>query len=162
MGPLNYDELPGLEDVYFEDSLVRDVVRSPTYLSFTLTAAIRPSHPSYEPPALGEKHCFRSATLTFPTVRSQTWHAHVTSGFTDAAGAVDYGNIDTFVADPKGFYHLEGEWGSVDLVSGAPQLDILSPESVAHAQRANELAAWITGRRLAEHGHGHDHEHEHE
>jgi hypothetical protein len=164
VGPLNYDELPGLEDVYLEDSFVREVVQELTFLSFTLTAALAPSHPAYEPPPKGEKHCFRSAALTFPAVRRRIWHTPRRSGFVDAAGAVDYGNIDRFVAEPKGFYHLEGEWGSIDIESGAPQFDMISRDAPQHTQRAREFAAWLAGRPLADHdeeGHDHDHDHGH-
>lgn len=162
----SYSELPGLEDVNLEDSLVREIVETQNYVSFTLTVVLRPTHPCYGPPIPDERHCFRAGTLTFPHAVARNWTARAASAFVDGAGAVDWGNIDRFVADPRGFYHLEGEWGSVDITSGAPQLDVLATENAEHAQKRQELAAWIEGRALSDahehelpHDDGHHHDH---
>lgn len=146
LGPLNYDDLPGLEAVYLEDSFVREIVECESFTSFTLLAALTPDHPQYEAPRPREQHSYRVATLTFPNVRAITWHARGGQAFTDADGALDYGNVDCFVADPRGFYHLEGEWGSVDITSDAPELRLHHPVTVDHRRRVEELAEWVRGQ----------------
>lgn len=155
LGTLNYDELPGLEGVYLEDSYVRDIAESPLLLGFTLLVALGPDHPQYVRPRPGERHCYLAATLTFPDVRKITWHARHDREFFDADRARDLGNIDRFTAEPQGYYHLEGEWGSVDIASGAPQLDVLAPEPHARAHVREEYAAWIAGTPLKKHAHHH-------
>jgi hypothetical protein len=155
IGPLNYDELPGLEDVYLEDSFVRDIESTPSLLRFVLVAALTPAHPAYERPSPREQHCFRTAFLTFPDVRKTIWHARNEAAlYTDLAGAIDRGNIDRFTAEPDGHYHLEGDWGSVDVVSGAPLFELAAREAHARAHKREDLEAWITGVKKP---HGHEH-----
>jgi hypothetical protein len=57
-GTLNYDELAGLEEIYLEDSYVREIFEEERFTSFKLLAALTPEHPQYEEPALREPHCF--------------------------------------------------------------------------------------------------------
>jgi hypothetical protein len=141
---LTYDQLPGLEDVYLEDSLVREIVETESCTSFTLLIALTPDHPAYDGRAPTEAHAYRAATLTFPNVRARTWHARTSLRFADAETAVDYGNIDGFTAD-GGAYRLEGEWGSLELWSDAPELSLVHPEPHGTRARAREYAAWIAG-----------------
>ncbi len=173
VGPLDYTSLPGLEDVLLEDSLVIEIVESASFLSFTLLAALSPTHPAYEEPSPRDRYCFRNAALTFPRPRKVTWQERTDRRFRDATGMVDRGNIDALLADPGGFYHLEGDFGVVDVVSGAPQLDVLATQSRARALRTEQLAAWMDGRPMPERaegderdeaggGHHHDHEHGHD
>ena len=159
--PLNYDELAGLEQVLFEDSLVREIVETRHEMKLVLTAALTPQHPSYEPPEAGQKHTYRPATLTFPHKVKTIWHSRNFGHFTDAEGATDQGNIDRFVATPEGFYHLEGEWGSVDVFSQSPVLLVLTKPSHARADRARVFASWVSGAPVAA-AHDHDHDHRHD
>jgi hypothetical protein len=160
IGALDYSSLPGLEEVLLEDSLVLEIVESPSFLSFTLLAALAPSHPAYE------THCFRSAALTFPGTRKVTWSERHDARFIDAAGLVDRGNIDGLVADPGGFYRVEGDWGVVDVVSGPPQLEILGAQSAKRTLRIRQLEAWMDGRPIptdleADEDGDPDHDHHH-
>jgi hypothetical protein len=159
IGPLNYDELPGLEDVYLEDSFVREIVESDTYVSFTLVVALLKDHPLWEDPPRGERHCYRLGALTFPAVRSKKWHERAAPAYSDRGGALDQGNIDVLVAEPGGFYHVEGEWGSLDVASAAPQLDLTGDEPHARVHRAHHLRAWLTGQPVVVEDDGHDHHH---
>jgi hypothetical protein len=145
---LNYDELPGLEDVYLEDSFVREIIERSDSTSFSLMAALAPEHPDYESPARREAHRYRMATLTFAGVRARTWHVRTMEPFTDADGGVDYGNIDRFTADCNGFYLLEGEWGRVEIRSRSPELVILQREPREHRTFRKKYAAWIEGNAL--------------
>jgi hypothetical protein len=143
---LNYDQLPGLEGIYLEDSFVREIVETEDYTSFTLIAALSPDHPAYEEPAPKEAHRYRVAVLTFPSVRARTWHIRTTERFTDADGAVDYGNIDRFTAGGDGVYRLEGEWGRVEIRSGPPELVVVHQDAYEHRQLREAYAAWIEGK----------------
>jgi hypothetical protein len=143
---LKYDELPGLEDVYLEDSFVREIVETDTYTSFTLMAALRPGHPSYGEPAPKEQHRYRMAALTFSEIRSRTWHARTMERFTDADTAVDYGNIDRFTVDSHGVYRLEGEWGSVEIRSDPPELLVLCAETHERGVLRSAYEAWMSGK----------------
>ena len=160
VGRLNYTDLPGLEDVFLEDSLVRDIVETAEFVSFTLLVVLTPSHPAYERPPHLERHCFRTATLTFPRPRKVTWHERRDARFVDALGAVDLGNIDAFVATPLGHYRVEGDFGVVDIASLAAQLDLVAIETPSRL--AVELRAWVEGREPPPaHDHDHDHGHAH-
>jgi hypothetical protein len=143
---LNYDELPGLEDTYLEDSFVREIVETDDYTSFTLVVALTPNHPAYESPAPKEPHSYRTATLTFPNIRARTWHTRTLQPFTDADSAVDYGNIDRLTFDSDGVYRLEGEWGNVEIRSDPPVLLILHPETHERRHLRKAYAAWIEGK----------------
>ena len=112
---VSYSELPGLENVYLEDSFVLDIEESSDKLVFELDAVLTPAHPSYAPPRPDEQYCYRRARLQFKT-DSVSWLARSQSRFRDAAGEEDLGNIDVFTAD-CGHYHLEGDWGTVEIES---------------------------------------------
>jgi hypothetical protein len=126
---------------------VREIVETDAYTSFTLMAALTPEDPSYEQPAPKEPHRYRMATLTFPNIRSRTWHARTMQPLTDADGAVDYGNIDLFTADRDGVYCLEGEWGKVAIRSDPPEFLVLHHESREHYALRKDYAAWLGGER---------------
>jgi hypothetical protein len=173
LGPLNYDELPGLEDVVLEDSFVREVVETPDGLRFVLTAALKRTHPFWQPPRSNERHCFKPAMLAFHDAQVR-WSRRGNARFTDVDGAVDLGNIDRLVAPPEGGYHIEGDFGVVDVLrSRAPVFTIVgaSPEDRAYLREA--LAAWVRnapppdapapkpGDGTHDHEHGHDHAHGH-
>ncbi len=54
-----YTELPGLADVYLEDSYVLGIEARPAELRFLLDLVLTPSHEQYRPPLPGEQHCYR-------------------------------------------------------------------------------------------------------
>ena len=120
----NYQELPGFENVLLEDSYVLRIVEEPARLVFELELVLLPGHPRYEPPAPGEAHCYRAAELEFAGIEEASWGKRRFRPFTDARGDVDLGNIDALLETAPGRYHLEGDWGAVDVRSGAPVLRI--------------------------------------
>ncbi|MDT7840978.1 hypothetical protein [Streptomyces justiciae] len=61
------------------------------------------------------------ARIEFPEVRNLTWTDQGTPPAVDASGETDYGGIDALFRDGPGF-HIEGDWGSIDVVSGAPRI----------------------------------------
>jgi hypothetical protein len=113
-----YHHLPGFEHVYLEDTYVLDIVEEPTQLVFTLEVVLTEGHPLYQGPSIEAQYCYREALLKFSDIKKIIWTSRHFQAFTDASGSVDYGNIDIFYK--SGFtYHLEGDWGSVNIESSA-------------------------------------------
>jgi hypothetical protein len=164
VGSLNYEELPGLEHVCLEDSFVREVAQDGGTLRFVLTAALLRGHPYYTNPRSNERHCFRPATLTFREAQVK-WRARSNARFVDSEGAVDLGNIDTFVAPAEGGYHIEGDFGVLDIVRArAPVFIVVGESPGPRTYRRGALRRWVrTGSGMATPGddHAHDHAHAH-
>lgn len=120
----SYSEIPGLENVYLEDSFVLAIEESSDKLVFELDAVLTSAHPSYAPPRPDEQYCYRSAILQFIT-DNVSWLARSQSRYRDASGEEDLGNIDVFTAE-RGRYHLEGDWGTVEIESSVPPQFILT------------------------------------
>jgi hypothetical protein len=160
LGPLNYSDLPGLEDVSLEDSFVREVVQDGATLRFILLAALLRDHPFYSGPRGNERHSFRPATLTFNDAEVK-WGKRSQLRFIDAEGAVDLGNIDQLVAPAAGGYHIEGDWGSLDVVrSRAPVFLVLGESSNLRHYRRDIFRAWVRQTPAPAHeahdGHAHE------
>jgi hypothetical protein len=122
-----YYELPGFSDVYLEDSYVLGIAKEPTKLTFLLDLVLRESHPLYTTPQNGQQYCYYPANLEFPNVERLRWvkqHLHST---TDAEGNLDYGNIDA-LDYINGYYHVEGDWGIVEVQSDPPLIRLHSPQ----------------------------------
>lgn len=124
---VHYAKLPGLKDVYLEDSYVLSIVDEPGTFKLTLQVVLTEAHPSYERPVLA-RYAYRLAVLEFRDVVRVTWARRSKRKYRDADGRVDYGNVDVFYrergADDE-VYHLEGDWGVVDLVSAPPILRLV-------------------------------------
>ena len=114
MSKVPYHYLPGFENVYLEDTYVLDIVEEPTRLIFTLDVVLTEGHPLYQVPSIEEQYCYRKALLEFSGIKKIMWISRHLQPFTDATGSVDYGNIDIFYKSDF-TYHLEGDWGSVDI-----------------------------------------------
>lgn len=117
---VHYGKLAGLKDVYLEDSYVLSIIDEPRSLRFTLLLVLRAQHPSYVKPTSQDRYCFRLGVLEFRDVTSVEWKARSKRRYRDADGRVDYGNIDAFFGEGEGAYHLEGDWGIVDVRSAPP------------------------------------------
>jgi hypothetical protein len=117
-----YWELPGLENVYLEDSFVGDIEESADRIAFELDLVLRESHPLYHTPKEGEQYCYRDAALVFDRPSEVTWYDRSMKVSSDAAGEPDLGNIDllTYSGDR---YRLSGDWGSIELSSEKPRID---------------------------------------
>lgn len=109
----SYEELPGLDVVYLEDSFVLAIREGPHELMFELDAVLTPRSPAYAPPPEDEQYCYRRAKLIFRGA-DITWLARSEARYTDASGREDLGNIDVFTAQGQRYY-LEGDWGSVQI-----------------------------------------------
>lgn len=109
---IDYEQFPGLDGFYLEDSFVLAITETPSTLTFTLDAVLTPEHPAYRPPRPGEHHCYRSAELLFIDFSKTEWLHRSHRLFTDATGAKDLGNIDVLTADASSVL-LEGDWGRV-------------------------------------------------
>ena len=120
-----YYELPGFDQVYFEDSFVTGVIETGAELSFLLDLVLREGHPSYSPPKPREQYCYRQAKLMFAHPTLVRWETRDFRPTTDANGEVDYGNIDAIQALDDGSYYLEGNWGAVLIVSDPPSIVLL-------------------------------------
>jgi hypothetical protein len=116
MSKVPYHYLPGFENVYLEDTYVLNIVEEPTRLIFTLDVVLTEGNPLYQVPSIEEQYCYRKALLEFSGVEKIIWISRHLHPFTDATGSVDYGNIDIFYKSDF-TYHLEGDWGSVDIES---------------------------------------------
>jgi hypothetical protein len=116
-----YETIPGLENLYLEDSWVLGVYESDRSLTFDLDAVLTEQHPRWHPPTPGEQYAYCRLTLTFPAVRSIEWLDRGRPPATDASGEQDWGNIDTFVVE-NGVYEMEGDWGHVRIQADPPQI----------------------------------------
>lgn len=109
----SYEDVPGLNVVYLEDSFVLAIRESPHELVFELDAVLTPNCPAYAPPPENEQYCYHRGELIF-TAADITWLVRSEARYTDASGEEDLGNIDVFTA--QGYrYHLQGDWGSVEI-----------------------------------------------
>lgn len=118
-----YEQLPGFEGVYLEDSFVLAIREDMNRLEFDLEIVLRESHPRYHPPKQGEQYYYEKTTLVFSGVSSKVWTRRSIVAVVDANGETDYGNIDRFELLPSGEYDVEGEWGQVRVRSGVPILE---------------------------------------
>jgi hypothetical protein len=114
-----YDELPGLEHLYLEDSWVLAVEETAHELRFVVEAVLTETHAHWRPPRPGEQYCYHRVELVFSRPRSVEWLKRMEGPpAVDASGEVDFGNIDAFRWDASVF-ELEGDWGAVR-VDGEP------------------------------------------
>jgi hypothetical protein len=143
--PLDYEMLPGFEDLYLEGSFVLDIVEDEGWVKFVLNAALRPRHPHYERPPAAQAHCYRRLQVTFRELRKTTWFARSELVYTDADGRKDHGCIDSFTAEPDGSYVLEGDWGGVAIESASPTVQLVGRLPEIWVRRRIALDAWLDG-----------------
>ena len=119
----SYEELPGFEHLYLEDSWVLRVNDTPGELRFDMEAVLTEDHPQWHPPKPGEQYAYKRVALVFAKPRRVQWAERMHGPpAVDASGEVDYGNIDVFTWDGTRF-ELQGDWGKVS-VDGDPPLVI--------------------------------------
>jgi len=114
-----YRELPGLEDVYLEDSWVLKIEVDANCLSITLDLVLLKSHPEYSILAIGEQYCYRKGKMVFSNVCELGWREKASRPAIDANGEIDFGSIDSFEYE-DGRYAISGEFGQIDMVAGPP------------------------------------------
>ena len=116
---IHYGKLAGLKDVYLEDSFVLGIADDPGMFRLTLQVVLREQHPKFVQPTSPDRYCFRLGVLEFRGATQVNWTTRSKKRYRDADGRVDYGNIDVFYCE-DGAYHLEGDWGVVDVRSAPP------------------------------------------
>ncbi|WP_371660132.1 hypothetical protein [Streptomyces sp. NBC_00280] len=120
----NYLRFPGFENVSLEDSYVLDIAVHPGVLTLKIDLLLLPGHPEYRDPLLGERACFRQATVVFSSVRDLHWAGQsVIKSAIDASGSVDFGSVDSLTRLDDSF-KIEGDWGEINLRSDTPSLSI--------------------------------------
>jgi hypothetical protein len=116
--------IPGFEEVSLEDSYVLDIEVHPGILTIKLDLLLLPGHPQHRTPQPGERACFRSATIVFPSVRGLRWTGQdVVRPAIDASGTLDFGSVDSMTRIGSG-YQVLGDWGEINLESAVPSLSI--------------------------------------
>lgn len=123
----NYYQLPGLEQIYLEDSYVLNVEEAEDYIKFLLLLVLTEKHAAYTPPKPGEQYCYRNACLEFENASNIHWISRKMTPSTDAAGEIDYGNIDSMMFT-GGTYYLSGSWGEIEITSSRPKINFLDQE----------------------------------
>lgn len=113
-----YEQLPGFEHLYLEDSWVLAVDEDNKGLRFLVEAVLTEEHPEWKPRKPNEQYSYRRIEIRFDDPDHLTFRRSDAPPAVDASGETDYGNIDTFVWE-GGRYELEGSWGSAT-VEGAP------------------------------------------
>lgn len=114
---MNYYEIPMLSNIYLEDSYVLAINEGVNSLAFELDVVLTEKHSKYEKPRAGEYYCYRRASLRFSHVESLEWVERQFFAFSDAAGEIDFGNIDSFCC-AEGWCLLSGDWGRVKIKGG--------------------------------------------
>ena len=115
-----YEELPGFEHLYLEDSWVLGVHESGDELRFDIEVVLTENHPDWLPPKLGELYAYKRVALVFRKPREVTWLERMTGPpAVDASGEIDYGHIDVFRWAGSTF-DLQGEWGRVRVHGDPP------------------------------------------
>lgn len=120
---VHYSELPGLDQVYLEDSFVLGVAVAPGLVDVLLDVVLREGHPAYKRPDGGEQYCFRRGTLRFYDVTEVQWRMPAGRPALDASGDTDYGGLDEFVLD-RATRRLVGEIGEIAIVCGGQTLNL--------------------------------------
>lgn len=123
MKNIQYYELPELEQVYLEDSFVLGIDTTNSALIFEMEIVLRESHPLYYKPLPDEQYCYCRAALKFSKIERIEWVRKDTTPSIDAAGEIDYGNIDVFFVEDKKHY-LRGDWGEVNIYASELSLTI--------------------------------------
>jgi hypothetical protein len=118
----SYEQLPGFEGYYLEDSFVLGLKVTPEALEFDLLAVVTPVHPEHTTPQPGEQHPYRPARIRFDGLRRLTFLGERTIvPAVDAAGDRDLGNIDALVAAGDS-YRISGDWGVIEIESSTPTI----------------------------------------
>lgn len=116
-----YEELPGFEHLYLEDSFVLGIDELPNEIRFRVEAVLTKGHPQSTEPRPNEVNSYRQLTITFPGTREIWWEERSMKPIRGPDGEVDYGNIDVFRWEGE-HYEVVGEWGHVHIESEPPRV----------------------------------------
>ncbi|MEM0951675.1 MAG: hypothetical protein AAGI66_05975 [Cyanobacteria bacterium P01_H01_bin.74] len=81
------------------------------------------------------RYSYRRGRLFFPNMEQVKWQSRIQPIIDPGTGSVDYGSIDYFYLY-EGRYFLAGYWGELEILSGAPLLEI--DELKAHHKKSND------------------------
>ncbi|MFV0317865.1 MAG: hypothetical protein ACK5O2_13010 [Microthrixaceae bacterium] len=118
-----YYELPGLEQIYLEDSFVLGVAILPGSVRVQLDVVLREGHPSYVAPVDNEQYCFRKGALTLEEVSEVTWYMPPGPPAIDASGDTDYGGVDSYEVEGS-VHRITGEIGELTVTCGRYSLHL--------------------------------------
>lgn len=118
----DYWELPGLEQVYLEDSWVLGIEVDQQHAAFQLELVLTQDHPRYQPPRPGEQYCYAPARLVFEGAEQVELRPSGAPPATDASGEQDLGHIDT-LRQVDGEYIATGDWGALRVGGGRVRID---------------------------------------
>jgi hypothetical protein len=118
-----YYELPGLEQIYLEDSFVLGVEILPGTVRVRLDVVLREGHQSYVAPGADEQYCFRKGVLRLEEVAEVTWRMPTGPPAIDASGDTDYGGIDSYEVDDS-VHRIMGEIGELSVTCGRYSLQL--------------------------------------
>lgn len=107
-----YEDVPGFESVYLEDSFVLDVRVTPSAVVFELELVLLEAHPLYSEPADGEQYCYRRGRIEFSHVSALRWTRRGLQPAVDRNAEIDYGGFDQF-EEVEGQWLAGGNWGDV-------------------------------------------------
>jgi hypothetical protein len=106
----DYQELPSLAQIVLEESYVLDIEAHPSTIEFKIEFVLAGDHPEYRPPGPEASYCTRPGRLRFFGITRLSWADQAAPPAEDAAGEIDFGNIDSFKWAGSE-YSLDGDWG---------------------------------------------------
>lgn len=122
MPRIEYQNFPGFDQVYLEDSFVLGIETTQHSAELMLEVVLRERHPLYQHPKAGEQYSYRRGSIRFPGAVDVRWIRASIRPSVDAAGDVDFGNIDALYRE-SGKYGILGDWGELAIVSDAPEIE---------------------------------------
>ncbi len=140
MDRLNYWQLPGLENIYLEDSYVLGI-KTDTSVEFFLEVVLTENHSLYTSPLPGERYCYRRITLKFPHPQTYNLTLNKMLPIVDPDGTWDYGNIDAFFMENEA-YNLIGEWGELTVISDPPVIEFDPDFSIANSDFLQKMISF--------------------
>ena len=122
---MNWEEMEIFKGIDLNDSFVLSWQGESNEITFELEASIWPESKYYEKPKENEHTCYKPATLSFKNIKKSNGLLEINQvkATTDAAGEIDYGNIDNLEKTKQGFL-VEGEFGSVSIIGGEISFEI--------------------------------------
>lgn len=120
----DYQALPGLRDVYLEDSWVLSIACDETALVIDVDFVLMASHPRYQVPLSGEQYCYRRGSIRFEGVTDLSWTGRGAAPAVDASGGADFGSFDEFTVAGD-TYSIAGDFGRIVLTSSPPEVGLL-------------------------------------
>ncbi len=115
-----YYRLPSFEEVYLEDSWVRDINATNHYAEILVDTVLTEKNPQYTKPKPNEQYCYKNGKIFFSGPLKVKWIKKIMKPIPPYPGEeITYGNIDSFFYD-KNCYKLKGSWGELEIISQEP------------------------------------------